>query len=244
MKIFSYLHFYLLMVIIAGLAITGCTKNNNTTTNQNNNTLGGPSIVLTPGSASGIAGDLVKINYTSAIPYGLQKIHIEEQYQSDPKRILMDSSPVAHNVADDEVLNYRIPDSASAGQQSVLTFTITDVKGNVATKSAKISVLASRPRITVTQDKTTAAKGDVVKFTITMLSPENNLGVLSIDQSINLGSNGEIDRFTYTSQSTVHTTYAYKVPLTVSPGDHISIQFNITNSAGVSNFVSTSVDVQ
>jgi hypothetical protein len=238
-KIFIFISLFSLLTVFYS-----CKKDNSNNNPGPGNNLGGPSIILAPATASGIAGDLVKIGYTTAAPYGISKFHIEEHYDSTIVKILKDSSPVKHNLADDEVLNYRIPDSASAGQQSVIIFKVTDTKGNIATKAATISILASRPRISVTQNKTSAAKGDSVMFTIVMKSTENNLGTLTIGQSINGSSYGTIATLNYTNQSLINTTWYYKIPFTTSSGDHISLQFNITNKAGVVNFVNESVDVK
>jgi hypothetical protein len=234
----------LLIVFFAGaLIFTGCKKNNDNSNPNSGIPLGGPTVVLSPAADSGLAGDLIKIGYSVAAPNGVANFHFEENYDVNPVRVLKDSNPASHPLVDDEVLNYRIPDSATSGQKINITFKVTDTKGKTVTKTATITVLASRPRISVTQNKTTASKGDSVLFTITMKSTEKNIGTLTVGQSINGGSYGEIATFKYSFQSQVVLSWYYKVPFTVSPSDHISLLFTVSNSAGVTNFLSKSIDV-
>lgn len=237
------------LYILAFLLIASCKKNNqdpagnNNNNNNNNSNLPGPTLILTPSTLSGRALDPVSIDYTSAALAGIKKIRIEEQFEQYPKRILKDSTLAKAVGVDDENFIYRIPDSAKMDQKSVLAFTITDVNGKFITKHAEITVTASRPRITVTQDVTTAHPGGTVNFIINVKSSENNLNRLDISASINGSSYGSIATFDYNHASEINTTYAYHVPFTVAPGDHISVLFTASNVGAVTNFTNKSIDI-
>lgn len=200
-------------------------------------------MVLTPSSISGIAGDIVSIDYTSGSAVGMKDIKIEAAFNGNASIVLKDTFFTSKPKVEDLNFNYTIPDSAAAGQKSVLTFTVTDTAGKTTSKQATVNVTSSRPRITVSQNNTTGHAGDSVIFTITMKSTEANIDSLSISQSINSSVFTKIAGFAYSNLSLVNTTYKYQIPNSSAVGDKIALFFTVTNNSKITNYTSKNITV-
>ena len=232
-----------LFVICISLVIIGftfaCQKPNN-----NIPAINSPLVVLTPTSDSGYAGDKRSINYSTTATNGIKRIQIFTQFLSNPKVTVKDSTLATTKLAEDLNFVYTIPDSATRGQQSVITFTITDGNGNSSTKTATIIVTGSRPSIKVTPATTSAHKGDTVSFNIVMKSPDKPIQILDISQIINSGSATSLPSIPYSgNQLVINTTYKYVVPNTVNIGDVIGLLFTVGNSNGITNIASVTINV-
>lgn len=230
-------------MVIIGFAFS-CQKSNN-----NIPVIDSPLVVLTPASDSGYAGDQIVIDYSTTAAHGIKRIQIYTQFLSNPKFTAKDSTLASAKPAEDLNFDYTIPDSATRGQQTVITFVITDGNGSASTKTATVTVTGSRPSITVTPGSTTANRGDTVVFNVMMKSLDKPIETLDISQIINGGSATSIAGFPYSGNQVVNTTYIvnttykYQVPPSSNSGDNIGLLFTVVNSSGVSNYGNATIKV-
>ena len=229
--------FSAIFVSVCASVMISCTKP------ENNTDKTPPILILTPAAINAVAGDQVKIDYTSTAVNGVKKIHIEGQYQSNAKIVLRDTSFANTRAADDEILTYIVPDTASTGQLVSLIFTITDGKGNSTSKTATVSITGSRPRIAVTPNKLHATNGDSISFTIDVSSTDKTLGTLTVGQNINNAGTTTISTFSYNAQNAIHQIYNYRIPVGSKSGDSIYLIFTATNNKMAADFVSKTITV-
>jgi hypothetical protein len=212
--------------------------------NNNIPAINSPLVVLTPSSDSGYAGDQKVIDYSTTAANGIKRIQIYTQFLSNPKVTAKDSTLATTKLAEDLNFDYTIPDSALRGQQTVITFVITDGQGNATTKTATITVTGSRPSIKVTPTSTSANKGDTITFNIVMKSPDKYIQTLDVSQLINSGAATSLPSVPYSgNQLVVSTIYKYGVPTSVNSGDNIDLLFTVVNSSGITNFTNATIKV-
>src|SRR6185437_7070080 len=180
-------------IVLALIGFTiSCQKTNNGTPS-----IGSPILVLTPSSDSGYAGAQLAIDYSTTAINGVKRIQIFTQFLSTPKVTAKDSTLSSTSPAVDLNFDYTIPDSALRGQQSVITFIITDGKGNTTTKTATVTVTGSRPTISVTPLNPSVNAGDSVKFNIVMKSPDKGIQTLDVAQVTKANTDSSIGGFSY-----------------------------------------------
>jgi len=225
--------------IAATVFIYACAK-----TNNNVPVINSPVLVLTPASDSGYAGSQVVIDYTVSAANGIKRIQIFAQYLANPKITAKDSTLPSTKPVMDQNYIYTIPDSAVRGQQSVITFIITDGNGNATTKTATVTVTGSRPSISVSPVSATAHAGDSLSFNVVMKSLDKYIQTLDIAQVINSSTSTNLPSVPFAgNQKNVTTTYRYGVPATAKVGDIIVLEFTVVNSSGVTNITSAKITV-
>jgi len=231
--------FGVIIFLVITTMILSCQKPNN-----NIPAINSPLVVLTPTSDSGYAGDRVSIDYSTTAANGIKRIQIYTQFLSGSKVTAKDSTLSTTQLAEDLNFAYTIPDSATRGQQSIITFVITDGNGNATTKTATVTVTGSRPSIKVTPATTSAKPGDTVAFNVVMKSPDKPIQILDISQIIDNGSATSLPSIPYSgNQLLINTTYKYPVPTTVNSGDVIGLLFTVANSNGITNIASVTINV-
>jgi len=236
MSVKKYLGSVLLLFAIG--FIISCQKTNNGIPAITN-----PLVVLTPSSDSGYASDQIAIDYSCTGAKGIKKIEIYTQYLSNPKIEAKDSTLPATVPEIDLNFDYTIPATAVRGQQTVITFIITDGSGDSTTKIATITVTGSRPSITVTPNSTNASRGDSVSFNVFMQSPDKYIQTLDISQITTTGTDSSIAGFPYSGNKVVSTTYKYSVPQNAISGTSIALLFTVVNSSGITNFANATIKV-
>ncbi len=236
MLIKSFTRFVLVIGFMA--FISSCNK-----TNNNVPSINGPVVILTPSQDSGYAAGQVQIDYTASATSGIKRIQIFTQFLSNPKVAVKDSSFSSTKPVIDYNYIYVIPDTAVRGQQSFITFTITDGNGNTTTKTATVTVTGSRPSITATPVTTTANAGDSLSYNVVMKSPDKNIQTLNVAQVIG-GASTNLPSVPFSGNSKAESiTYKYQVPTTSKSGDKIDLLFTAVNTSGVSNFTSVTITV-
>ncbi len=237
MSIKTFIKYSFVIALVS--LIYSCAKTNNIVPVINS-----PILVLTPSSDSGYANSQVSIDYSVTAANGIKRIQIFTQYLTNTKITAKDSTlPTTKPVMDQNFI-YTIPDTAVRGQQSIITFTITDGNGNATTKTATITVTGSRPSIVVTPGSTTAHAKDSLSFNVVMKSPDKFIQTLNVAQVINSSSSTNLPSVPFPgTQKSVTTIYKYGVPATSNVGDIIVLEFTVANTSGVTNITSAKITV-
>jgi hypothetical protein len=218
------------IIILLAIALTVQSCNKTDVVSQVNS----PVVTLTPSQKSGVAGDEIQIDLVTTATNNIQRIQMTEQYNGGSTKTLVDSTITASTTYIDRNFSYDIPASASANQTSVLSFTVTDVKGNTTTKSVTISITGSQPNISLNTAKTALSAGENAQVNVLITSPVANIGHLVILQSINAQQGTTVKDTTFTNQSTVTYVYNYTAPSTFTASDKVALVFTVTDNNNVS----------
>lgn len=197
------------------------------------NQVNSPVVTLTPNQKSGVAGDQITIDMVATATNNIQRIQVTEQYNGNSANTLVDSTITASTSYIDRNYTYTIPSNATANQSSVITFTVTDSKGNTTTKNVTISITGSQPAISLTCAKTSLSASETALMTVHLSSPVANIGRLVILQSINAALGTTLKDTTFTNQSDVNMVYNYTAPSTLTSADKINLIFTVTDNNNV-----------
>lgn len=218
----------LLILLAMTLLLQSCGKTD--VVNQVNS----PVVTLTPSQKTGVAGDEIQIDLVTTATSSIQRIQMTEQYNGGSTKTLVDSTITSNTTYIDRNFSYDIPATATANQTSVLTFTVTDVKGNTTSKSVTISITGSQPSISVNTAKTALSAGESAQVNVLITSPVANIGHLVILQSINAQQGTTLKDTTFINQSTVTYVYNYTAPSTFTSSDKVALVFTVTDNNNVS----------
>jgi hypothetical protein len=198
------------------------------------NQVNSPVVTLTPNQKTGNAGDEITIDLVTTATNNIQRIQMTEQYNGGSTKTIVDSTLTTGTTYIDRNFSYTIPATASANQTSVITFTVTDVKGNTTSKSVTISITGSQPNISLSTVKTSLSAGENAQINVLITSPVANIGHLVILESINSQQGTTLKDTTFNNQSTVTYVYNYTAPTTFTSADNVALVFTVKDNNNVS----------
>lgn len=220
-------HLYTIILLAGLLILQSCGKTD--VVNQVNS----PVVTLTPNQKSGNAGDEITIDLVTTATNNIQRIQMSAQYNGGASQTIIDSTLTTGTTYLDRNFSYTIPATATANQTSVITFTVTDVKGNTTSKSVTISITGSQPNISLNTVKTSLSANENAQINVLITSPVANIGHLVIQQSINSQLGTTLKDTTFTNQSTVTYVYNYTAPATFTSADNVALIFTVTDNNNV-----------